>query len=181
MTKSLSYVSLVNYLSAVWLLHKLYSYDTCQKSFFVSQTLKGARRVLGNTQVQAPLLSPGNIKQIFSLLDMSSSFSLCFWCALLTCFRALLRKAHVTKSPMCLFKRLFIFHRWGVLLKVNYTKTIQCRERTLLIPVVSAKPSIFDLRFYLKLLFQKVGTLDNEEAFTYISGGVKKSACLQFV
>ena len=63
---------------------------------------------------------------------------------------------------------------------MNYTKTIQCPERTLLIAVVSAKLSIFDLRYYLKLLFQKVGTLDNEEAFTYISGGVKKK-CLPTV
>ena len=158
MTKSLSYTSLINYLSAVWLLHKLFSYNTCQKSFFVTQTLKGARRVLGSPTTQAPLLSPVNIKGIFSKLDISISFSLCFWCAVLTCFRALLRKAHVTKSHMCLSKRSFQFHRWGVMVIVDHAKTIQCRERRLFIPVYSTANSIFDLKYYLQLLFQQVGT-----------------------
>ena len=105
----------------------------------MSQTLKGARRVLGSPTTQAPLLSPSNLKEIFLLLDISNSFSLCFWCAVLTCFRALLRKAHVTKSPMCLLKRSFVFHRWGIMVVLDHTKTIQCRERTLFIPVCSTK------------------------------------------
>ena len=174
MTKSLSYTSLINYLSAVWLLHKLFSYNTCQKSFFVTQTLKGARRVLGSPTTQAPLLSPVNIKGIFSQLDISNSFSLCFWCAVLTCFRALLRKAHVTKSHMCFSKRSFQFHKWGVMVIVDHAKTIQCRERRLFIPVYSTANSIFDLKYYLQLLFQQVGTKNDDPAFTYLCKGKKK-------
>ena len=175
LTKSLSFTSLINYLSAVWLLHRLYNHETCQNSFLIKQTVKGARRVLGNPTKQAPLLSPLDLKNIYHSLDMSNSFQLCFWCAVLTCFRALLRKAHVTKSPMSLVKNAFIFHRWGVMLKLDYTKTIQCRERCLLIPVYSHKKSIFDLKYYLRLLFRSVRTDPDEMAFTYMSGSTKKA------
>ena len=174
LTKTLCYVSLINYISAVWLLHKLFGHKSCQGSFLISQTLKGAKRVLGNPTKQAPLLSPVDLKNIYGRIDLTDTYFLCFWCAVLTCFRALLRKAHVTKSDMCLLKSSFIFHRWGVMLEIYRTKTIQFRERVLTIPVLSHHNSIFDLKYHLELLFRLVGVTDDEPAFTYLSLGKKK-------
>ena len=174
MTQSLCFTSLINYLSAVWLLHKLLGYESCQKSFLVSQTVKGARRVLGSHIKQAKLLLPQDLKCLFHKIDITDTLYLCFWCAILTCFRALLRKAHVTKSSMSLLKNAFSFHRWGVMVRVDHTKTIQHRERCLFIPIHAHKESIFDLKHYLLLLFKKVGTNNGDEAFTYLHCGKKK-------
>ena len=73
------------------------------------------------------------MKNIYSQLDMSDTYDLCFWCAFLTCFRCLLRVSHVTDSHLCLTKSCFVFHGWGVLVTVSKSKTIQYAEKLLLL------------------------------------------------
>ena len=88
----------------------------------LSQTLRGAKRLLGNATKAAPLLLPKDLKRIFSKLDITSSLDFCFWCALLTCFRALLRVSHVTESYMNLCVKDFRFHDWGIMIIIDKKK-----------------------------------------------------------
>ena len=49
----LKYVSIINYLSAVWSLHKLHGLRHVDRgSFEITMTLKGVRRVLGDGQAK---------------------------------------------------------------------------------------------------------------------------------
>ena len=171
LTDSLKFSSIQNYISGLNYFHKLYSCTPVDmSSFLVSQTLRGAKRLLGNSTNSAPLLTPEQLKLIYNKLDMSLSSDLCFWCAILTCFRALLRISHVTESSMSLYRKDFAFHEWGVMIHVDKTKTIQFRERVLDIPVCSKKGSIFDLSFYLTLLFQLTPGCMQDFAFLYVQG-----------
>ena len=175
LTETLKFSSIQNYLSALWYLHKAHGYDTCKGSFSVTQTLRGAKRLLGNASEQAPLLEPSRMKLILAEFDMSNTFDLCFWCAFLTCFHCLLRVSHVTDSHLSLQKSSFAFHSWGVLVTVSKSKTIQFAERILSIPVYSVEGCIFDLSYYFRLLFSRVPMHNTDMVFTYFIGLKKTS------
>ena len=174
LTESLKFSSIQNYMSGLNYFQKLYGFEPIDfSSFIISQTLRGAKRLLGNPTKAAPLLTPEDLKSIFSLLDMSRSCDLCFWCAILTCFRALLRISHVTDSHMNLYKNDFSFYDWGIMIRVSKTKTIQYAERVLQIPVYSVGGCIFDLSYYLRLLFDRMILSGTDMAFAYWHKGRK--------
>ena len=169
LTQSLKFSSIQNYLSGLNYFQRLHGHVPINlSSFMLSQTLRGAKRLLGTAVNQTPLLQPKDLKNIFFQLDMTSSLDLCFWCALLTCFRALLRVSHVTESYMNLCVKDIRFHDWGLMLKIDKSKTIQFAERILQIPVCSVTGSIFDLCYYLKCLFTSGKLKPDDMAFSYI-------------
>ena len=94
---------------------------------------------------------------MYELLDMSLSRDLCWWTAAIMAFRGLLRKAHVTVSNQVTFKP------WGVLLRLNRTKTIQYGEGSLEIPFSYAHDSIFYVATY------QVWTIRDIFHYRYIS------------
>lgn len=96
--------------------------------------MTGIRRTLGDAPRQATPLLPGHLIRIFAIM-WDSPGHVGLRAAILVSFRALLRKAHVTESESTLERRDFTFYRWGMMLRVRKSKTIQFRERTHLIPV----------------------------------------------
>ena len=168
----LSYVSITNYLSALWYLHKINGYSHVEpSSFALRQTLLGTKRLLGAASKQSPPLNPFQLRCIYNRLDMNDDFDYCFWCAIIVCFRCLLRKAHVTVSGMHLTKGSFHFFPWGVLVFLDKTKTIQYGERTLRVPVCFSKGSIFCVASHMEGLFKRSAIAVSEMAFSYSKGG----------
>ena len=99
MASKLSYVSLVNYLSALWSLHKLCDYDYVDAtSFRIRQTLLGIKRTLGAHCNQARPLEVGELERMYDMLDLNSTEDLAFWLAVILCFRGLLRKSNVVEG-----------------------------------------------------------------------------------
>ena len=77
MADSFKYVSIVNYLSVLWVLHKVISHQHVDpKSFEIHVTLKGIRRTLGDTVHQARPISIQELCKIYSALNMSDSSDL---------------------------------------------------------------------------------------------------------
>ena len=62
-----------------------------------------------------------------------------FRAALLLSFRALLRKQQVTESDAMLTREDITFFKWGMMVRVRKSKTIQFQERELRIPVTKVK------------------------------------------
>ena len=65
----------------------------------------------------------------------------CTRAALLTGFRALLRKCQLTLSDSVFRRKDFQFHHWGMIVSVRRSKTIQFGQRELLIPVTKVNNS----------------------------------------
>ena len=77
-------------------------------------TLKGVRRVLGDTQVQERPVVVSELLSIFHSLDMSVSEDLAYWVAILLGFRGLLRKSNLVEEDMAVRVRDVHFHDWGL-------------------------------------------------------------------
>ena len=152
-----SYITIINYLSAVWSLHKLNGLPYLDPSSFeIQMTLKGIKRSLGDARTQARPITVYDLKRIFASLDFTSSEDVAFWLALLLGFRGLLRKSNIVEDGMALLLSDVVLESWGVLVKLRRTKTITCRERVLLVPFVTLDSSIFCIRRFLCLLLSLV-------------------------
>ena len=104
------------------------------KSHDVKRCMTGIRRTLGDAPRQALPLLPGHLLAMFALMRDTPGH-VCVRAAMLVSFRALLRKAHVTMSECTLERRDFKFYRWGMMLTIRRSKTIQFKERTHIVPV----------------------------------------------
>ena len=153
LAESRSYVTIINYLSAVWTLHKINGIPHVDpKDFQIKSMLRGIRRALGDEKKQARPISVYELRLIFATLDMNSSQDVAFWLALLICFRGLLRKSNVVEKGLAVLCSDVHNFPWGVLLVVRRTKTICFKERKLEIPFNFFPGSIFCVARFYRLL-----------------------------
>ena len=149
----LCYSSITQYLSAVWILHKTLGLSHVDpKNFEIYMTLRGIRRVLGDTVTQARPASIQDLVAIYRLLDMSSSEDVAFWVAIVLCFRGLLRKSNVVEPGLAVTVFDMDIENWGLAIRLRRTKTISFKERVLYIPFVRIPGSIFCVLYYVSLL-----------------------------
>ena len=156
MAETFVFSSIVNYLSAVWVLHRVNNIPHVDiHSQNITFTLKGIRRMLGDASASA---IPFTVKRrIYTNLDMSKSEDLAFWASLLLGFRGLLiRKSNLFDHGLALTLSDISFKEWGVLLSIRRTKTICFKERVLSITLSTIPGSIFCVKFYLTCLMAMV-------------------------
>lgn len=85
--------------------------------------------------------------------------------AMLTSFRALLRKCQVTSSDSTLLRSDFSFFHWGMIIKLRRSKTIQFSERELLIPVARTSNKDLCAVYWCEKHFLQVDLPTTEPAF----------------
>lgn len=169
---SLAYSSICNYLSAVWSLHEFMGQTPVAKgAFLLACTLKGAKRLLGDTTLSADPLLPEHLKLIFSQLRVNKLEDLVFWCALCLSFRCLLRKCHFTSSPHMLMRSQVEFTEYGIMVNIISSKTIQFKERILRIPVVASPGSILCPVRWLKVYLSLCNVPKNGPLFLNLKSG----------
>lgn len=135
MSKTLKYVSIKNYVSALNDSLRSLGFPAIDyTNYNVKRCLTGAKRMLGDSQKQAKPLLPSHLLAISRTLSASAGHT-SFRAALLTAFRGLLRKAHVTESDATIRRKDISFHKWGMLVMIFKSKTIQFAERSLEIPI----------------------------------------------
>lgn len=135
LARDLKYSSVLNYLSGLNYFLKQNSSSTLDyTSYELSSTLRGIKRLRGAAPRQAAPLLPGHLLHMFSYLTHNSGHN--SWRAAVLCsFRGLLRKCQVTYSDSCLLRKDFQFFKWGMVLCIRRSKTIQFQERVLEVPV----------------------------------------------
>lgn len=135
LAKSMRYTSIRSYLSSLNLHLKSSGEQPIDYSNYdIIRCLAGARRTLGDTPHQARPLLPDQLSAMLALLSDAPGHT-SFKAAILTSFRGLLRKAHITRSESSLLRSDFTFHPWGMTVRVRKSKSIQFAERTLDIPI----------------------------------------------
>lgn len=124
-------------------------------AFLLSCTLRGAKRLLGDTTLSADPLLPEHLLVMYPLLNFNNKKDLIFWCAICLSFRCLLRKSHFTDSPHMLTRSQIEFTEYGMILNITSSKTIQFKERIVRIPIVESPGSILCpvrwMKIYLEL------------------------------
>ena len=162
-------MSIINYLSAVWVLHKIYGYKHVDpKTFEIHMTLRGILRSLGDKVTQARPLSVHELLRIFNTLNLDSSEDLAFWCSILLCFRGLLRKSNVVEEGLALLVGDVEFYPWGVLVRIRRSKTISYKERVLEIPFSKLPASPFCVYTYLSALLTMVNHSQEYQLISYV-------------
>ena len=156
LTKTVSYLTITQYISGVWALHKYLGYSHPDPtSFIIQSTVRGAKRLLGAATNPALPLTPENLVAVFKTLDMAVFHDVIFWAALVLSFRCLLRVGHIVVSPHQLKVSDVVFTSTGMDVIMNSSKTIQYKERVNRIPVLESLRSVLCpvrvLKSYLKL------------------------------
>ena len=168
MADSFKYVSIINYLSALWSLHKVSGFSHIDpKNFEIHMTLRGIRRTLGDVTTRARPLSVSELLLIYAMLNLRNTEDLALWCAILLCYRGLLRKSNVVELGLAILVRDIQFFSWGVLVRVRRTKTISFRERVLEIPFSLLPGSPFCISTLLHNLMIKVHHSGNDQLISF--------------
>ena len=180
LTYKLKYTSIINYLTVVRLVHLEAGLDNPVSTYYMKTIQKGTRRLLGDTASPKLPVTPDILLGIRSFLDFTTSFDTAFWAACLVAFYSFFRKSNLLPDTMLAFcpdKQLsrhnISFNIEGAVIKVTWSKTIQYRDRTLLIPLpfIPASRLCPSTALWLSL---KQGTQSHLSPFQYFQGSTHK-------
>ena len=137
-----------NYLSAVVTLHRFYGYPAeFRDSFLIKMVLKGLKSMLGDNVTQMKLLTVDQFVTMFKLAVQSEA-DMVYWSIMMLSFRSLLRKSNLVPNTYAelghvIRRRDLVFHDWGLMVHVCSTKTLQCKEYVLEIPIYYVNNPVF--------------------------------------
>ncbi len=128
------------YLNIIRLLHLESNMSNPLSNNFVLDTLlKGIRRHKGVLIKQALPMTPHILLQIKSLLDLSAPYWASFWAACLVSFFAFLRKSNLFQNSdndhYLRRSQVLITNNKQVVLVINSSKTIQYKQRSVVLPL----------------------------------------------
>lgn len=157
LSDSFTYNSVVNYVSALWALHKTMGYPYPDPSgFLISSTLRGAKFELGCATNQAAPMTVDLMRRIYLLLNMSAVDDVVFWLMLIAGFRGLLRKSNLCEPGFRICVKDVEFCAWGIKVTIRKSKTITFGERNFVVPFARLYCSCFCFEHYLRQLFSMV-------------------------
>ena len=173
LAERLKFKSIQQYLGAVWILHDMAGVSHVDPdNFELVVTMRGIKRTIGDTTVQARPATLSDLVSIFGVLDLASSEDIAFWLAVLLAFRGLLRKSNLVELELAVGRADVSWESWGVGVTVRRTKTICFNERVLYIPFVPIPGSIFCICHFLRLLWDRVVyPKEDTQLVGYMSGG----------
>ena len=169
------YGHLKNVLSSVKYLHEAYSYSFPSNDFNLDATMQGLKRRLAKTPFFVMPITPGILTCMYSHLNMSKPSDLALWCAYLTAFFGLFRKANVVPEPgqpdprHTLTRDHITLDRTNriVYIHVTFSKTIQFCQRDLVIPIPSNENPALDLYRHMVQLLDTVSAPGSAPAFSF--------------
>ena len=186
LARSLSFSSIPGYLNIIRIMHLEAGLDNPLDNYHVRALLKGVKRAIGAPPKQKLPITPEVLLAIHSVLDFSVNFNVALWAAMLVAFFTFLRKSSLLpqsfkefdcKKHLCYNSVNFVYE--GALLSVKTTKTIQCRERELCIPLPVVKDSILCPVTALQNMFDRLVTVyPNMPLFSYSRN--KNFVCLTY-
>jgi len=149
LARRLRYSSIIQYLNVIRILHlEAGCANPLQNDYFLKTVLKGARRQLGDNVSRKLPMSPQLLLRLRKILDVTKGEDKVFWAVCCIGLFSLLRMANLLPESGASFdpvKQLCrsdcVIIQGSVVLVVRHTKTIQCGERHLLIPLPVLHPS----------------------------------------
>lgn len=145
LAEKLAFSSIQQYLNVVRLLHVENNLpNPLTNNWKLQSVMMGIKRVHGNPIKHKEPITPSLLLSVKQLLDLSQTPHAAFWAAALMMFFGLLRRSNVLCQSMSSFKPSchlsrsdFTVYKWGVAVTVRWSKTIQCQERVLFVPLIA--------------------------------------------
>ena len=164
MARTVGYPHLKHLLSSVKYLHLALDLPFPTDSFQISTTMKGLKRKLARVPFQVLPITPAMLKAMYVHIDLENTRDLALWCAFLSAFYGLLRKASVvpenfTSDDPAYLRRHNIHvdkSQNVVLLYLGYSKTNNFCTRDVVIPIPGNSDPALDLVRNMELLFRRV-------------------------
>ena len=175
MGRTVGYGHLKHLLRSVGYIHEALDLKCPSDSFQVQTTLHGLKRRLAKVPFQVLPLSPTILRKMYNHLDMGKNADLALWCAYLTAFYGLLRKAstvpessNLTEQPFLMRRHLQVDeHNNMVYIYLGFSKNNNFCTRDVVIPVPGNSDPALDLVRHLKDLYRRVPSSEDSPAFTY--------------
>ena len=143
LARTLAPNSICQYLNCVRLVHLQCGLTNPLKdNWALQQVIKGIKKVHGRPPVQKMPITPSILRRMITQLNLEQPLHIVFWAACLVAFYSFCRKATlVPKScgqmdvSAALLRGDVQWVSQGVIVNIRKTKTIQCNERVLQIPL----------------------------------------------
>lgn len=176
--KKLSSGSIQNYVSGVRTLHNLIGLPVpTQDAFLQKRIIAGIKNRLKNPVKQAVAVTPEMLRRISAVVDFKDNTEMVAWVAILMGFHCLLRSSNLVPASKKAFdpsknltRQDFRMHGQVLLVHIKWTKTLQYREKKLLIPVIPfVQDDISALRWF-NYMIAKIPAPPDAPAFSIPMG-----------
>lgn len=141
--KTVKFVTINNYLSAIISLHRFYGFEALyREKYFIKMVLEGLKSILGQEVHQKMSLSAEDLLEMHQHVKGSWSKERAMWYSLVVSFRSLLRKGNLLPEKLTDDSAHIILRRdvdeteYGYCINVHSTKTLKNRKRVLRVPLV---------------------------------------------
>ena len=139
--------SIQNYVSGVKKLHLMLGLELPDSEFQLKLALKGLQRRNPHCPQQAKPMTPQILSQLYTVLDCTKPVDSVFWSLFLTAFFTLARKSNLVQNkgdnnPKQVTRGDIVFQSENIIVNFRWTKTIQCGERVLQVPMVPIPQSV---------------------------------------
>lgn len=135
----LTFNTINNQVSALVILAKLQGqHIDIRNDFEVSLTLKALKRILGDSATQKDAVFPSDLLAMSKMVDSRNFTQISTWIGIIFLYRTMLRKCHIFADEFndhLLIRSDIEFTDYGMTVRVSSSKTIQYKERSLLLPV----------------------------------------------
>lgn len=133
--------SINQYLNIVRLIHIEVGYENPLDNWMLKSTLKGIRRLHGDSVRRKEPITPAMLLKVKEKLDLNCVFDAHFWAACLVLFFGTFRKSNLFPDSRTTYDSAKQFRRadfvakdnGDIYLSVRWSKTIQCKERSYVI------------------------------------------------
>lgn len=150
LSRSLTPQSIRNYLSGVKLLHLMAGLEfPFLQSYELRVTLRGIDKIAKHTPNRASPITPEILCRIIEASDLEDAFEVTMLCAFLFAFFLFARVSNIVPLNASAFNKHVHLCRGdiyrtdeGLLVLFKWTKTIQCNERRLLLPILPMQNSL---------------------------------------
>lgn len=135
------YTTVVNYLSSITTMHKLYGLEPdFRNSYFLTMTVKGIKVKVGVEVSQKVALSPQQLLNMNIFVSLGDQLNRVCWAAIIFLFRTLLRKSHILPDssnykPHLINRGNITFFPNGMVVDVNTSKTDRAGSKPLKIMI----------------------------------------------
>lgn len=149
----MKYSSILTYFYGVVFFHKLLGFVPPSAShFYLKSILSGIYREPSAPPSRKDPFRPADLVKLQRCVDFSSELELLTWVGIIVLFRSLLRVSHLVVSPHVLKRGDVRFKSWGVLLRINSSKSRSSRN-PVYIPIVSSRNTKFCPVYWIRRLF----------------------------
>ena len=171
--------------SAVRLLHEEAGLDNPNKAYPIISILKCIDRVKGAPPKRKLPITIPILWSFHDLLDLDKAVDLAFFAACVVCFFTFLRKSSLLSvklkdhnPDLDLCRKDVLFVEEGVILSVRHTKTIQCKDRVLEIPLLRSSSPLCAVSL-LEKLWDRFPSIDKDAPlFSYLLND--KLHCIEY-